>query len=93
MWIKSREGIFNTTAYRSIVAEHLKPEGPRGKSVSVVVGHFLGRMKRDAVAATESDPFDVIAIFEGDGCARRADQAIERISTNLGWHSKQCNVD
>jgi hypothetical protein len=64
MWIKSKAGLFNSTAYRSIVAEHFQPEGPGDKPMSVVVGHFLGRKKRDTGANTESDPFDVIAYFK-----------------------------
>lgn len=92
MWIKSKEGLFNSTAYRSIVVEHFQPEGPGDKLMSVVVGHFLGRKKGDAGAATESDPFDLIAIYEGDGCTLKAKRAVEQISTHLGWHSKQCEV-
>jgi hypothetical protein len=92
MWIKSKEGLFNTTAYRSIVAKHCEAEVPGGNPVSVVVGNFLGWKRRDKDADPEADPFDMIAIYEGKGCIRKAEQAIERISTHLGWHSKQCDV-
>jgi hypothetical protein len=92
MWIKSKEGLFNSTAYRSIVAEHFRAEGPGDKPMSVVVGHFLGQKKRDTGANTESDPFDVIATYEGEACSFRADHAIKQISTHLGWHSKQCDI-
>jgi hypothetical protein len=45
MWIKSKEGLFNSTAYRSIVAEHFQPEGPGDKLMSVVVGRTGQRVK------------------------------------------------
>jgi hypothetical protein len=60
--------------------------------MSVVVGHFLGQKRRDTGVDPEPDPFDLIAIYEGDGCTLKAKRAIEQISTHLGWHSKQCEV-
>lgn len=64
----------------------------RCRSWSVVVGHFLGQKKRVTGTVTESDPFDAIAIYEGEGCTLKAKRAIEQISTHLGWHSKQCEI-
>jgi hypothetical protein len=92
MWIKSKEGLFNSSGYRSIVAEHFASEGLGDKPMSVVVGRLLGGKKRDKGADPEPDPFEMIAIYEGKGCIHRANQAVEWISSNLGQRSSQCDV-
>lgn len=94
MWIKGTEGLFNSTGYRSFVAEHYEADGPQDPAFSVVCGFRLGASRQGRGKDKGEDPGDVICRYEGEDCVMRAKEALSKISTHLDGRafSKVCDL-
>lgn len=96
MWIKGTEGLFNSTGYRSFVAEHFEAGGPGEPAYSTVTAYRLGGRKRGRDFDPEEDPFDVVSVYEGLDHENRAENDIDKIRDYLSGHgsliSKVCDL-